>query len=260
MKENLNQQHSAYNNIYGTCDNSQLNKNNNDIEMNQEEHMGLLNLQIRLGFIRKVYGILTMQMILTTFMCVLSMSIPAYAQFQLANPALFWISLVGTIILMIALTCFRQLSRKVPTNYILLGLFTMCEGYLVSFICSTTKPELVLMAALMTCAITIALTIYACTTKSDFTVLNSLLFTCSCIMLLFGIFLLFTHNKILYIIYSCFGVLLYSIYLVYDTQLIVGDKSRSLDIDDYIYASLILYIDIVHLFLHILRLLKASNN
>jgi FtsH-binding integral membrane protein len=251
MKQNLCQ-YSQYQQIYGSCDNT-----NNDLEMNGQ---GFFELEMRLGFIRKVYGILSAQMLLTTFMCILSISIPSLAKFQIENPMFMYLSLMCAVAISIALCCCRQLSRKVPINYILLGSFTFCKGYIVSAICATTKPEIVLMAAFMTCGITIALTYYACTTKSDFTVLNSLLFICSCVMFMFGVFLMFSHVKILHIIYSCAGILLYSLYLVFDTQLIMGDKTYSLEIDDYIYGALMLYIDIIGLFLRILKLLKETDS
>jgi FtsH-binding integral membrane protein len=249
MKDQPYAQHSNYNTL--------KNSYRDDPEM---DNPFSFEAAIRLGFIRKVYGILSMQMLLTTLMCVLSIASPKYAAFQLTNPWLLYLCLGVTLVITILLCCFRDLARRVPTNYILLSLFTLCEAYIVSAICATTKPEIVLMAAIMTCAVTIALTIYAFTTKTDFTMLGGLLFVGCCIMLLLSIFLMFTHNKVLHIIYSCLGVFFYSVYLIYDTQLIVGDKSRSIGVDDFIYAALMLYMDIINLFLHILRLLKLTSD
>ena len=50
-------------------------------------------------------------------------------------------------------------------------------------------------------------------------------------------------------------VIVYGLYIVHDTQLIAGDKKYSLSYDDYIVGALIVYIDIVMLFLELLRLL-----
>lgn len=47
----------------------------------------------------------------------------------------------------------------------------------------------------------------------------------------------------------------YSIYLLIDTQLIMGGKNKSLTLDNYVLGSVILYIDIVQLFLQILKIL-----
>jgi FtsH-binding integral membrane protein len=250
-------------------DNNVLNKNIYDIWHNVQYKAAIdaemdcennYELTMRLGFIGKVYGILSIQMLLTTLMCILSISSPSYAHFQIHNPAFIWLCLGGAIGIMIALCCFREIAMRVPSNYVLLSLFTLCEGYVVSAICAGTKPEIVIMAAVMTCAVTIALTIYAFTTKTDFTLSGGLLFVASTVMLLLGLFIMFTHNKVIYIIYSCAGVILYSIYLIYDTQLIVGDKELSIGIDEYIYGALMLYVDIINLFLHILRLLKQVSD
>jgi FtsH-binding integral membrane protein len=56
------------------------------------------------------------------------------------------------------------------------------------------------------------------------------------------------------------GVLLFSIYLVIDTQMIMGGKSVELRVDEYTLAALLLYIDIIQIFLYILQLLSNNNN
>lgn len=216
--------------------------------------------QMRLGFIRKTYGILLFQIAVTFSMCVVSIVSPSFSKFQIDSPGYFWLALIGTLILSICIFCFRSLARKVPTNYILLVSFTLCEAYLVSAICGMTNPRIVIMAAAMTCGVVSALTIYACTTKTDFTIFGSMMFVISFVMILFGIFAIFSQNKLLHIIFSSLGVIAFSIYLVYDTQLIVGNQENKLEIDDYIIGAMMLYIDIINLFLHILSLLKAADN
>lgn len=63
-------------------------------------------------------------------------------------------------------------------------------------------------------------------------------------------------------IYATLGVCVFGIFLVYDTQLVVGGKHRAISFssDDYIFAALNLYIDIVQLFLYLLRLFGNSRN
>ena len=245
---------------YGATDSNLKDWKNVNMGNDEEVTNQFWDTQMRLGFIRKIYGILTIQISFTVFFCLLSVLSPGFKAFQIASPGLFWICLIGTIITSICLICFRSLSRNVPTNYILLGTFTFCEAYLVSFICGTTKANLVLMAAIMTCAVVISLTIYAFTTKTDFTMMGGTMFVLGCIMLLFGLFLMFTNNKILHVIYSCLGVFVFSLYLIYDTQLIIGNHENKLDIDDYIVGAMMLYIDIIQLFLHILSLLKQADS
>jgi FtsH-binding integral membrane protein len=253
--------HNQYYNNYGVFENNNNNKQNNYMAEDMEFGVQKMNteLNMRLGFIRKVYGILSVQLLITTFLCIVSMTSHSFAKFQMRNTWAIWLCAIGGIIVVLAISCFRELARKVPTNYILLFLFTAFESYLVSAMCAITNPRLVLMAAAMTCGITIALTLYACTTKSDFTICGSLLFVLGCILFLFSLFAIFTHNKIFHIILSCFGVLLFSFYLIYDTQLLLGSKENSLEMDEYIFAALMLYLDIINLFLYILKLLKETE-
>ena len=52
-----------------------------------------------------------------------------------------------------------------------------------------------------------------------------------------------------------FFVVLYGIYLLIDTQMVVGGGRHELSIDDYIIGAMILYLDIVMMFLYILEML-----
>ena len=63
---------------------------------------------------------------------------------------------------------------------------------------------------------------------------------------LFWFFLwIFPYVAWVNIMYCCFGVILFGLYLVFDTQLIMGGKKYEFDYDDYIWGALMLYIDII---------------
>jgi len=81
-------------------------------------------------------------------------------------------------------------------------------------------------------------------------------------VLLFLLFIvtMFTNSPFIRNLYCGVGVLLFSIYLVIDTQMIMGGKSIELRIDEYALAALLLYIDIIQIFLYILQLLSNNNN
>ncbi len=48
--------------------------------------------------------------------------------------------------------------------------------------------------------------------------------------------------------------------MVVDTQLLLGNKNLSLSPEEYVFAALKLYLDIVKIFLYILKLLKKSRD
>ena len=64
------------------------------------------------------------------------------------------------------------------------------------------------------------------------------------------------------ILISGFGSLLFSFFIVYDVQLIAGGKHQKMrfGLDEYAFAALILYMDIINLFLHILSLLGERRH
>ena len=111
----------------------------------------------------------------------------------------------------------------------------------------------------MTCAIVVGLTIYAFYTKTDFTYCGGLFFMLLLGSMAFGILNIFIQNRVMEIALGLFGAILGGLYLIYDTQLIVGDKARALSVDDYIIGALSLYIDIIKIFVEILRVLNEVN-
>lgn len=235
-----------------------LNQNPNpsyykDLEGQSEDVRSML----RLGFIRKVYGILSFQLLLTVFMCSLTF-VSSVREFYQKNLAIFWICLGISIFLIIPLICCQNVARSVPTNYIFLTLWTICEAYMVATCCSFYSPDIVITAASLTCAITIGLTFYAFTTKTDFTFMGGFLCV-GCILLFFlGLFsMIFSFLNTLYCV---LGVLLFSLYLIYDTQLVMGKYGVEYQIDDYIIAALMIYLDIIQIFLYLLELLGKRNN
>ncbi|EAS00034.1 inhibitor of apoptosis-promoting Bax1 protein (macronuclear) [Tetrahymena thermophila SB210] len=252
--ENQNQPYSQNNNYpnYGANENTGYDYGSSK---------GLLGHDTRMKFITKVYSILSVQIGITCAMCFIAIENSGFNSFlkDSSNLWLFYVSIVMTLILCIMIVCYRKFAREVPTNYICLFLFTLFESYIVAQICVLYSPRIVIMAALLTMAMFIALTVYAFTTKTDFTVMGGLLFVCLFVFSLAGLFLLFTNNNVAHIIYCCFGVIIFSIYIIYDTQLLMDNKTYSYEIDDYIIASLQLYLDIINIFLYILEILGRSD-
>mmetsp|Transcript_22799 Transcript_22799/g.35104 ORF Transcript_22799/g.35104 Transcript_22799/m.35104 type:complete len:90 (+) Transcript_22799:492-761(+) len=71
-----------------------------------------------------------------------------------------------------------------------------------------------------------------------------------------GLFLMFGYHPGL--LWSVVGALLFSFYLMYDIQMIMGGEKKeySFDEDSYILAAVTLYLDIINMFLYILRILS----
>lgn len=73
-------------------------------------------------------------------------------------------------------------------------------------------------------------------------------------MLMLGIFSIFAWSPFLNNLYCSLGVILFGIYLIIDTQLIIGGKRLAISLDDYVVGALLLYIDIIQIFLYLLQM------
>ena len=171
------------------------------------------------------------------------------------------VALIVSIIIEVVILCWRNCARKVPANYFLLLVFTVCQSTFFSVVAAHYSTQSCITAASMTVVITVGLTIYACITKTDFTVCGSLFFLMSLSTICFMVvstYLTFTawwHPFLCSVL-----VVVYGLYLVYDTQLIASGKSHSLSYDDYIIGTLLLYVDVLMVFLEFLKLFGGKSN
>jgi FtsH-binding integral membrane protein len=122
-------------------------------------------------------------------------------------------------------------------------------------VCSVYDPETVALAAFLTLLITLGLTIFALKTTADFTFANASIFVFSIVLVtctLLAIFL--PNNYLLRLIISGVSVIIFGLYLIYDIQAIAGSHYVEFTLDDYVIAALQVYLDIIMLFLHLLRI------
>ncbi|OMJ88766.1 hypothetical protein SteCoe_9230 [Stentor coeruleus] len=218
-----------------------------------------LEAELRLGFIRKVFGIITVQLAITTIIVMSVYLSPAFLMFLNENSWLIYMFLTFYLVTLILILCCKSIAREVPGNYICLLICTVSLSFITGIITSQYDPYSVLTAVIITLIVTISLTIYAVFTKTDFTVCSSflcILFTATLIVII--LILCSSNNSSLYYFYCWICVIIYGLYLVMDIQLIAGGRRHKLCHEDYIVGAIIVYIDIIMLFLKILELFKSK--
>lgn len=147
--------------------------------------------------------------------------------------------------------------KSYPTNLLFLSLFTLAEAYAISVIVSFYDTSIVLNAVILTTGIFAFLTVFACQTKYDFTSWMPYLFGGLWGLLLFGFMAAFLpYSSTGELIYGGAAALIFSGYVLVDTQLIM----RHHHVEEEIAAAISLYLDIINLFLAILRILNSQQN
>lgn len=221
----------------------------------------LASRQVRLGFVRKVYSILTAQLFLTVLIAApfQSMSLPWLMQHQF----LVVFSGAASVAMLCATACVPQMMRQFPVNYAFLFAFTCFEAIIVGFISATYTAGSVLICAAATVMIFAGLTVYAWTTNEDFTGMGPYLFGALLSLVAFGFMISIfgmcgIHIPHAYTLYSLVGLVIFVFYIIFDTQRMIGEYNGhkvQFGIDEYVPAALQLYLDIINLFLNLLQLM-----
>ena len=217
----------------------------------------------RQKFITRVYSILWAQLMVTSIFIGCCNQIQALQDFMVSGlgPVFVFPCFIIMALLSCMMYCQQDLIKTCPGSGVYLTLFTGSTSYILGYIGAVNNPEILLLAGLSTVGIFSGLSLYAVQTKYDYTDKGGYLIAFLLGLIIFGIFIPFTSLPILSIMYSSIGSIIFSFYIVYDTQLIVGGNHRSImfHIDDYVIASVSLYLDIINLFLMLLDLLNGRN-
>ena len=152
----------------------------------------------------------------------------------------------------------------VPLNYILCFLFTVGMALAVAWFTIPYDASTVFLAALATALITVALTVYACCAK-DIEIVYGMLavFILAWLPMCIACFVI----RIYYVatIVILVVIILFSLYLILDTRMILsagksyGGHEIGMDYDDYILGAMILYMDILMIFMYLLALFGGSG-
>jgi len=115
----------------------------------------------------------------------------------------------------------------------------------------------VLQAVVLTFGLFVALTVFTMQSKHDFSNMGSILFFALWGLILTGLVQIFLpFNRTFDLIVAVATAVIFSGYIVYDTYNIMNRLSP----EEYILASVELYLDLINLFLAILRILNNSDN
>lgn len=154
-----------------------------------------VQFQIRRAFIRKVYGILCVQLLVTMAIITPFMYHEPLKNYVRRSNTIYWISMVITLVCIIAMACCEGVRRKFPTNIIFLGVFTAAEGFMLGSLAARFEADAVLIAVGITAGVTLGLTLFAFQTKIDFTACGGMLCALLMILMVAGFILAFVGTS-----------------------------------------------------------------
>lgn len=174
------------------------------------------------------------------------------------GPGAFFISLVGSFATLIALQFLRERS---PINLALLYGFATFEGMLIGLILEAYIARgmgaVVLNAALTTAAVTLAAGTYGYTTKRDLSGMGGILFVGLLGVIIASVVGIFIQLPLLYVGISAVAAVLFTGFLVFDLNRVAA--MRGATEGQAILLTVRVYLDIVNLFLALLRLFGIAG-
>src|SRR3984957_12810373 len=190
----------------------------------------------RATLIRRVYALLFTGILITIGGALFAVSNQAVLTSVLQHPFIMIILMFGTLIVA------QRSARSFPANIGLIYLFNLIMGVWIApllLFYARATPGVLAQAGVLTATAFATLTLYAFVSRRDFSAWGSFFF----------------HSNTLQTVIAGVGVLVFSGLLVVDTWRIRNTYGP----DDYIPAALNLYLDVLNLFLFLLRLLGGGR-
>uniref|UniRef100_A0A8B9HF75 Fas apoptotic inhibitory molecule 2 n=1 Tax=Astyanax mexicanus TaxID=7994 RepID=A0A8B9HF75_ASTMX len=218
---------------------------------------------VRRMFIRKVFCILMVQLMVTFGVVALFTFCEPVRQFIQYNRILYlasYMTFMGTYLVLVFSSSAR---RRYPTNMILLGIFTLALSYMAGMLASYHNTKVVMMCVGITALVCLAVTLFCFQTKVDFTSRHGLLFSLLMVLMITGLLLIFTvpfgYIPWLQTAYAGLCALVFTLFLVFDVQLLMGNRRYSLSPEEHVFGALCLYMDIVYVFFFLLQLFGSRE-
>lgn len=213
---------------------------------------------IRRHFAAKVLGQVFVMLLEVACICALGMSSSSRTQNYLQGQGawIMWAAVIVSFAILLSFFCHPSLLYHVPQKYIVLGVFGASNGVLCMYVTMQYTTASVLMVAGLAASVTLVLCAYAYFTKRDFTTMGGALSSLLWLLIAFGFLQIWFHDRILQLLVASGGALLFSFYLIYDLQLVLGGKHRKYQhsLDDDVLASIGIFLDIINLFLDLLSI------
>lgn len=212
----------------------------------------------KMGLVKKVYGIMTTQLLLTFGLAILAAYSPSFGSFCRSTPVVV-ISLIMILLSGGATLCFHQ---YVPWNYLFAAIFALSFGFLISWLTSFFEYRTVLLAVGITVSATAAITILSLMLSEVVVLAFVLVILCVAILVYLIVFFAFASvaeyaesPRWAFALYCSVGVMIYSAYIAIDAQIVAS----GVEVDEYIPAAVIVYMHVIMLFLYILMMLGAKK-
>lgn len=219
----------------------------------------LMSSKEQTRFITKVYICLDVQLIMTFGLCLYTKMNNMLTFYESdVGRGLLGLSIGGIIMTFGTLMCCTYLFQRTVSKYILLIIFSLSMSYIISNMLLYYDPKTIIIATGITLTDLILMTFISFFIKIN-SYFTEFLFISTVSLILIGIINIFIMSTFLQLFIAGFGSIVFSGFIIYDTKMITSNQYRIYSKNDFVLASINLYLDVINLFLYILQCLTLSN-
>jgi protein lifeguard len=203
--------------------------------------------------ITKVYALVSLQLF-CTFIAVLPMYLHKH-YVETHTMEFFWPS----VILSFVFLGLMFVAKGVPKLFLSLA-YSCCNGVMIGSAIVRYNIDVLMQAVIITLFTTISCALFTYFTRINLHTFGGILYTClMCTIIASCVFIFLPVSSLIHMIYCIFGIILFVLYILYDTSEL-RNGSYSHDEDSYIIIAVNLYLDIINLFLYILEFLDINDD
>jgi len=209
----------------------------------------------RATLVRRTYGLVFGGVIVTMVGVVFGMTQPALMRAVAEHPFISFL-----VCLPLPMFLAQRSHRDYPRNILLTLLGTFATGVWLSpliFVLNASQPGIVGQAGALTLTTFGVLTMYATFSRRDFSAWGGFFIVGLWVLIATSLLNLFFRNETASMWIAGSTVFIFGGLLVFDTWRIV--RSDQYGPDDYVPAAIAIYLDVLNLFLAILRLLGGNR-
>lgn len=214
---------------------------------------------VRIAFLRKVLWIVVLQLAIASSLAAATLFLDTPQEFVKENPWLVWISWgLGFGLLIFGSLAF-EFIRKPLWSLLYLVVLT---GALAAMICTLVgrfESDVLFLTVILTFSLMLILASIATVATVDVT--NWVPLLMSSFVIVFGASVVgaLYLDAVFHIVIAAAGAMIFSMFVVYDVQLLLGNSQKSLLPNEYITGSSSVYLDIIELFTSFFRIFKLSS-
>ncbi|MBF0401318.1 MAG: Bax inhibitor-1/YccA family protein [Magnetococcales bacterium] len=191
-------------------------------------------------YLKQVYAMLAASMIVAVAAGYVGMTLP----FAHEHPILLMVMMLGAMFLAFQV-------QNAATLFLFTGISGLSIGPIIAVYVGAGLSHVVGQAVFMTGAVFVGLSFYALTTRRDLSMMGGMLFAGIIVLLVGSLLNLFFHSTAVAFALSACGSVIFAGYILFETQQLKANPGAVAPS----VAALSMYLNVVNLFLSLLRLL-----